>query len=125
MTVKLNFRPYIRRYTSPNENFEYSYPLILRKINLLNWPYALRYIRTASCYCKDNAVVATAATTFRLSKTLFTVCFSFVHLVLNFLSNVFQLLRICIIQGISYTHGWGGGGVGMGLGALFVLAKKM
>ena len=28
VTVKLNFRPYIRRYTSPNENFEYSYPLI-------------------------------------------------------------------------------------------------
>ena len=27
VTVKLNFRPYIRRYTSPNENFEYSYPL--------------------------------------------------------------------------------------------------
>ena len=25
--VKLNFRPYIRRYTSPNENFEYSYLL--------------------------------------------------------------------------------------------------
>ena len=25
--VKLNFRPYIQRYTSPNENFEYSYPL--------------------------------------------------------------------------------------------------
>ena len=24
--VKQNFRPYIRRYTSPNENFEYSYP---------------------------------------------------------------------------------------------------
>ena len=29
VAVKLNFRPYIRRYTSPNENFEYSYPLIL------------------------------------------------------------------------------------------------
>ena len=28
VTVKLNFRPYIRRYTSPNENFEYSYSLI-------------------------------------------------------------------------------------------------
>ena len=27
ITVKLNFGPYIRRYTSPNENFEYSYPL--------------------------------------------------------------------------------------------------
>ena len=27
--VKLNFQPYIRRYTSPNENFEYSYPLII------------------------------------------------------------------------------------------------
>ena len=25
--LKLNFRPYIRRYTSPNENFEYSYRL--------------------------------------------------------------------------------------------------
>ena len=29
VAVKLNFRPYIRRYTSPNENFEYSYPLIV------------------------------------------------------------------------------------------------
>ena len=27
VAVKLNFRTYIRRYTSPNENFEYSYPL--------------------------------------------------------------------------------------------------
>ena len=27
-TVKLNFRPYIQRYTSLNENFEYNYPLI-------------------------------------------------------------------------------------------------
>ena len=25
---KTKFRPYIRRYTSPNENFEYSYPVI-------------------------------------------------------------------------------------------------
>ena len=25
--VKLNFQPYIRRYTSPNENFQYSYLL--------------------------------------------------------------------------------------------------
>ena len=28
VTVKLNFQPYIQRYTSPNENFEYSYPLV-------------------------------------------------------------------------------------------------
>ena len=27
--VKLNFRPYIRRYTSPIESFEYSNPLII------------------------------------------------------------------------------------------------
>ena len=27
VVVKLNSRPYIRRYTSPNENFKYSYPL--------------------------------------------------------------------------------------------------
>ena len=30
--VKLNFRPYIRQYTSPNENFEYGYPLILASL---------------------------------------------------------------------------------------------
>ena len=29
VAVKLNFRPFIRRYTSPNEKFEYSYPLTL------------------------------------------------------------------------------------------------
>ena len=34
VVLKLNFRPYIRRYTSPNEKFEYSYPLI----NLTNEP---------------------------------------------------------------------------------------
>ena len=27
VAVKLNFRPYIQRYTSPNENYEYSYAL--------------------------------------------------------------------------------------------------
>ena len=27
VAVKLNFRPFIRRYTYPNENFEYSCPL--------------------------------------------------------------------------------------------------
>ena len=27
VVVKLNFQPYIRPYISPNENFEYSYPL--------------------------------------------------------------------------------------------------
>ena len=27
VAVKLNCRSYVRRYTSPNENFEYSYPL--------------------------------------------------------------------------------------------------
>ena len=25
-SVKRDFRPYIRQYTSPNENFEYGYP---------------------------------------------------------------------------------------------------
>ena len=28
VVVKLNFQPYNRQYTSPNENFEYSYLLI-------------------------------------------------------------------------------------------------
>ena len=30
VAVKLNFRLYVRRYTSPTENFEYSYPLNAR-----------------------------------------------------------------------------------------------
>ena len=34
--IKLDFRPYIRRYTSPNENFEYSYSLIF------NWEWGGR-----------------------------------------------------------------------------------
>ena len=34
-SVKLNFRPYIRQYTSPNKNFEY-YPLIILAISLQN-----------------------------------------------------------------------------------------
>ena len=29
VAVKQNFRPYNQQYTSPNKNFEYSYPLIL------------------------------------------------------------------------------------------------
>ena len=33
VAVKLNFRPYIRRYTSPNENFEYSYPLSILRLS--------------------------------------------------------------------------------------------
>ena len=28
MTVKQNFRSYNRQHTSPNKNFEYSYPLL-------------------------------------------------------------------------------------------------
>ena len=39
VAVKLNFRPYIRRYTSPNENFKYSYPLIV----LLKYCYTFLY----------------------------------------------------------------------------------
>ena len=41
VAVKLYFRPYIRRYTSPNVNFEYSYPLILLLfLECINvWPY--------------------------------------------------------------------------------------
>ena len=36
VAVKQNFRPYIRRYTSPNENFEYSYPLLNYHIFLIS-----------------------------------------------------------------------------------------
>ena len=39
VAVKLNFRPYIRRYTSPNENFEYSYLL-----NDMIQPILLQYL---------------------------------------------------------------------------------
>ena len=53
VAVKLNFRPYIRRYTSPNENFEYSYPLniiiILNQntfisLSSLTWQHEVKYM---------------------------------------------------------------------------------
>ena len=42
-------QPYIRRYTSPNENFEYSYPLI---IYLLHISRAMR--KQAFCIMKTR-----------------------------------------------------------------------
>ena len=36
VAVKLNFQQYIRRYTSPNDNFEYSYPLIAGSLIVIN-----------------------------------------------------------------------------------------
>ena len=36
IAAKLNFRPYIRRYISQNENFVYSYPLIYPKHSEIN-----------------------------------------------------------------------------------------
>ena len=48
VAVKLNFRPYIRRYTSPNENFEYSYPLNMSNRN--NYPRAFLKKQKRYCY---------------------------------------------------------------------------
>ena len=45
VTVKPNFSPCIRRYTSSNENFEYSYPL-----NDLPWTE----IYTSNCLLKGK-----------------------------------------------------------------------
>ena len=45
VTIKLNFQPFILRYTSLNETFEYSYPVILvfkgraKESELLTVPY--------------------------------------------------------------------------------------
>ena len=39
--VKHNFRTYIRRYTTPNENFEYGYPHSI-------YPYILPFFRSIS-----------------------------------------------------------------------------
>ena len=41
--VKRDFRTYIRRYTSPNENFEYGYPILMHFCSFLsNWSAASR-----------------------------------------------------------------------------------
>ena len=43
ISIKLNFRPYIRQDTSPNENFEYRYPLIsCSQIHSRNTPQLLK-----------------------------------------------------------------------------------
>ena len=50
VTVKLNFWPYIWWYASPNEHFEYSYPLIYcRRVDFL-WsvgPSMVKHLQTA------------------------------------------------------------------------------
>ena len=66
VAVKLNFRPYIQQYTSPNENFEYSYPLILMHLqmqrdvwldNVINLrQYILRYT-VRRIYCRKPDVI--------------------------------------------------------------------
>ena len=43
VAIKLNFRPYILQYTSPNENFEYSYPLINQERAELNHEHSKLY----------------------------------------------------------------------------------
>ena len=54
VAVKLNFRPHIRRYTSPNENFEYSYPLIgLLKHNTGITQTLCLLLSSASNLCKQ------------------------------------------------------------------------
>ena len=35
IALKQNFIPYIRQYTSPNENFAYNYPLILSRYEII------------------------------------------------------------------------------------------
>ena len=35
--VKLDFRPYIRQYTSPNENFDYGYSLLIEPTCKIPW----------------------------------------------------------------------------------------
>ena len=47
--IKLNFQPYIRRYTSPNENFEHSYTLF---VYLLHMSRAMR--KLAVCIMKTS-----------------------------------------------------------------------
>ena len=44
-----NFQLYIRRYTSPNENFEYSYPQINYKLIVLWFEYIGKGFLLSNC----------------------------------------------------------------------------
>ena len=49
VTIKLNFWLYIQRYTSPNENFEYSYPLTNQTVQMHKMIYSFDTHATPSC----------------------------------------------------------------------------
>ena len=50
LRVKLNFRPYIRRYASPNENFEYIYPLNVSMKYISKWFIISKTMKTCVFY---------------------------------------------------------------------------
>ena len=56
VAVKLNFRPYIRRYTSPNENFEYIYPLNVQRIYYIRIRFACTYTHTVLRHDRPSCV---------------------------------------------------------------------
>ena len=56
IAVKLNFPPYIQGYTSPNENFEYSYPLNVG----VRSSFGSEAVSTSIyCVCEAKALVCT------------------------------------------------------------------
>ena len=61
VAVTLNFRPYIRRYTSPNEKFEFSYPLIValtvRGSYVFGSSFVMQYLMSFLCSRKRDLVV--------------------------------------------------------------------
>ena len=78
VAVKLTFRPYIRQYTSPNENFEYSYPLSINPFPANHNNYC-QLVQLLTCFCCQY------------SKTC--VLFCLFDLILYLSSTIFQLCK--------------------------------
>ena len=64
--VKHDFRPYIRRYTSPNENFEYGYPHSNVLFNFNTWK-TLYFVQNVSFVSDVNHYVDQSSATLLLT----------------------------------------------------------
>ena len=64
--VKHGFRPYIRQYTSPNENFEYGYPHSYVLFNFYTWK-TLYFVQNVSFVSDVNHYVDQSLATLLLT----------------------------------------------------------
>ena len=82
VTVKLNFRPYIQRYTSPSENFDYN-PLNMKTM------WTLQCLDTTCIDIKSGSTLLVSMT-YETDKMIILI------IIIDFISRELQIYIECI-----------------------------